>query len=63
MMKTNNLTEPSAITTETGGQYEIPEGGSLGLLALGYVGVMLWRQKIEDLRKEQQTAATGISNS
>ena len=25
---------------------EIPEEGSLGLLALGYEGIMLWRQKV-----------------
>lgn len=33
------------IKTEHGDAYDIPEGGSLGLLALGYVGLMLWREK------------------
>ncbi len=26
-------------------EYEIPEGGSLGLLALGDVGLIKWRKK------------------
>ena len=25
--------------------YDIPVGGSLGLLALGYIGLMAWREK------------------
>lgn len=28
-----------------GSPYEIPVEGSLGLLAIGYAGIMLWRQK------------------
>jgi hypothetical protein len=28
-----------------GDKYEIPEEGSLGLLALGYQGIMMWRCK------------------
>lgn len=28
-----------------GDQYTIPEEGSLGLLALGYQGLMMWRAK------------------
>lgn len=32
------------ITTE-GTPYEITEEGSLGILAMGYVGIMLWREK------------------
>ena len=36
----------SKLTTEKGEAYEVPIKGSLGLLALGYVGTMLWREKI-----------------
>lgn len=39
-----NTTSP-VLKSETGEVYDIPEGGSLGLLALGYAGVMLWRGK------------------
>ena len=39
-----NTTSP-VLKSETGEVYGIPEGGSLGLLALGYVGLMLWREK------------------
>ena len=39
------------IKTEHGDAYDIPEGGSLGLLALGYVGLMLWREKKMQLEK------------
>ena len=31
--------------TREGAAYDIPEGGSLGLLALGYIGLMAWREK------------------
>lgn len=33
------------LKTENGEPFDVPEDGSLGLLALGYVGVMLWREK------------------
>jgi len=33
------------LQTENGEPFEVPVDGSLGLLALGYVGVMLWREK------------------
>lgn len=45
------------LRTEDGQYFEIPEGGSLGLLALGYVGVMLWREK----RKEAVAKRKGTS--
>ncbi len=32
------------LTTEDGRSYAVPVGGSLGLLALGDVGLMAWRQ-------------------
>ncbi|MCC6725721.1 MAG: PEP-CTERM sorting domain-containing protein [Saprospiraceae bacterium] len=42
------------LRTETGEAYDIPEGGSLGLLALGYSGVMLWRQKRASANKQPE---------
>ena len=43
--------------TETGQNYEIPEEGSLGLLAYGYLGLMAWRNKRRIVR-EEKTAGT-----
>ena len=37
------------LTTESGEPFDIPADGSLGLLALGYVGVMLWREKRKEI--------------
>ncbi len=31
------------LTTEQGHHFQVPVEGSLGLLALGYVGLMSWR--------------------
>lgn len=41
------------IKTMDGKSYDIPVEGSLGLLALGYVGIMMWREKI---RASQSTS-------
>ncbi|MEZ4772370.1 MAG: hypothetical protein R3D00_04240 [Bacteroidia bacterium] len=38
------LVMPFTLTTETGQCFEIPADGSLGLLALGYAGLMAWRE-------------------
>lgn len=35
----------SPLITSDGDAYDIPEEGSLGLLAMGYAGIMLWREK------------------
>ena len=35
-------------------KYEIPEEGSLGLLALGYVGIVAWRKKRIELKKQRK---------
>ena len=40
--------------TENGKPFEVPEEGSLGLLALGYVGLMAWRQKRQEAMAERQ---------
>lgn len=39
--------EQSPLMTLEGEAYSIPPEGSLGLLAMGYVGVQLWREKRE----------------
>lgn len=48
-------TEP--LITMEGTPYQIPEEGSLGLLAMGYVGIMLWRNKKynSSLKPEKET--------
>ena len=38
------------LKTEDGEPFEVPEDGSLGLLALGHIGLKLWREK----RRESQ---------
>ncbi len=39
------------LRTDSGEQYEVPAEGSLGLLAMGYKGLMLWRKKRFDAAK------------
>jgi hypothetical protein len=34
-------------------EYKLTSQGSLGLLALGHVGLRLWRQEIEKAKEEQ----------
>ena len=41
---TNN-NKSKNLTTVDGTEYIIPKEGSLGLLALGYVGLIKWRQE------------------
>lgn len=49
------------ITTEDGTPFRIPVEGSLGLLALGYKGVIAWRQarwqyqKMKEAGKEKKS--------
>jgi hypothetical protein len=35
-------------------EYKITSQGSLGLLALGHVGLRLWRQEIKKNKQEQE---------
>ncbi len=44
---------------ETDKKYEIPKGGSLGLLALGDIGLLKWREK----RKEVKDKIENIRNN
>lgn len=48
------------ITTKDGAPIDVPPEGSLGLLALGYKGLIAWRQsraQFVQSRKEQNKAA------
>ena len=42
------------ITDLTGEAYDIPVEGSLGLLALGYVGLEAWRNKYRTSKKQDE---------
>ena len=46
------------LTDEHGNPFEIPQEGSLGLLALGYTGLMLWRAKRRELTQQRTTNPT-----
>jgi hypothetical protein len=39
-----------SIKTKTGLAFEVPVEGSLGLLALGYAGLIAWRMKRRDAK-------------
>ena len=39
------VSKSDQIYTKEGKPFEVPEGGSLGLLALGYKGLVAWRAK------------------
>lgn len=53
------MTTPTIeLKTEHGHPFDIPEGGSLGLLALGYVGLMLWREKRREIQSSKQELTT-----
>ena len=36
---------------KTAKKYEIPKGGSLGLLALGDIGLVKWREKRAEMKE------------
>lgn len=38
------MAEPQLLKTRDGQEIPVPPDGSLGLMALGYRGIMLWRQ-------------------
>jgi len=38
-------TNSALLITDEGMPYEITDEGSLGILAMGYAGIMLWREK------------------
>ena len=36
-------------------EYKIPEGGSLGLLALGDIGLVMWREKRAEMKLKKKS--------
>jgi hypothetical protein len=36
-------------------EYKIPEGGSLGLLALGDIGLIKWREKRAEMKLKKKS--------
>lgn len=56
-MNTKRSTNTTTLTDENGKPFEIPIGGTLGLLAMGYKGIMLWREKqiVLKLKQTQKT--------
>lgn len=42
------------ITDLNGENYDIPVDGSLGLLALGYIGLEAWRNKYRTSKKQDE---------
>ena len=41
------------LRSDDGNVHEIPERGSLALLALGDIGILAWRNKIQELKNEK----------
>ena len=56
-METNPLLQLK-FKTEDGQPFEVPVEGSLGLLALGYIGLLAWRSKKEQVQKATQINIT-----
>lgn len=52
-MEESNKNEPKEY--KAGDVYEIPAEGSLGLLALGYRGLVVWREAQEKAKAEKAT--------
>jgi len=46
----NKISEDVKIITQDGEEIEIPVEGSLGLLALGAVGIKAWRKKRREMK-------------
>ena len=46
--------EDFKLITENGKETDIPEGGSLGLLALGYKGLIAWRKKKRNIKNRSE---------
>lgn len=48
---------PSQLTDDIGDPIEAPHDGSLGLLALGHIGLIEWRKSKEKFLKEKKAKA------
>lgn len=51
------------ITTPDGEEFEIPVEGSLGLLALGDLGLIGWRAKIEQVKRDMAARSQAAAAS
>lgn len=51
-MQEHQTPKTPELTTPEGKKYDIPVEGSLGLLALGYVGLMAWRAKRNEVAQQ-----------
>jgi len=49
--ETDEQKQESILVTDSGKSYVITAKGSLGLLAMGYEGLLLWRQKRRELNQ------------
>ena len=49
-----NKQSKAKVKTQDGKPYEVPVEGSLGLLASGYKGVLLWREKRVAVKREKR---------
>ena len=52
--------EPYIINTPDGDAFDVPVEGSLGLLALGDLGLMAWRAKIENTKRKMAARSLGV---
>ena len=54
--------EQHIITDPDGNEFEIPVEGSIGLLALGDIGYLAWKAKIEEVKRGMaaRSAAAGL---
>lgn len=52
----------SILLNQEGQTFEVPVDGSLGLLACGYVGLMLWRDKKRERLQQAHTLETYYSS-
>jgi len=48
----NSLSQKIQLAGPDGAPYDIPVGGSIGLLALGDLGTIAWRQKLRSIQEE-----------
>jgi CO/xanthine dehydrogenase Mo-binding subunit len=55
-LKPNSSAPNQPVYPQPGDVYEIPVEGSLGLLALGYRGLVAWREKRAEVFQQMQQA-------
>lgn len=58
----DNKKDGLKLVTKEGKRYDVPPEGSLGLLALGYRGVMAWRERRREFLEAQKTTIKSTAN-